>query len=69
MLKLIYPLKQVNLPKVAHEDIQATYDALPKGLGIRKADLWVHAAAWIKCQVENNGYADVLSGKDCAGDE
>lgn len=58
MPKVIYPLTQVNLPKEAHKKIQDAHKAASKG--VRKADLWVHAASWVLEQVELNGYSETI---------
>ena len=60
MAKQVYKYKQVQIPEVAHKDIIKAHDlAKESGNKVRLADLWVHAAAWVLGQVENNGYAEV----------
>jgi len=59
MPKVIYPLTQVNLPKEAHKNIQDAHDLASKG--VRKADLWVEATAWVLDQVRNNGFSEVIT--------
>lgn len=58
MPKVIYPVKQVNLPIKAHELIQEASDNSPDG--VRKADLWVHAAMILAEKVENDNYGETI---------